>query len=142
MEFNRPTVPDPTETLAERTIAGKYSSQNQQRKTTTQAQEPAFDSTLKGENQAKQFIIPRVPNDFKESTIPEPYESQSECTTGSKYISQNKQCTTTSSQSHQETAYNTNLKDLKTGKSSKHGTKPQYSKRYKLFHGFLLKQAC
>ena len=51
MEFNRPTVPDPTETLAERTIAGKYSSQNQQRKTTTQAQEPAFDSTLKvGQN--------------------------------------------------------------------------------------------
>ena len=47
MEFNRPTVPDPTETLAERTIAGKYSSQKQQRKTTTEAQSPAFDSTLK-----------------------------------------------------------------------------------------------
>ena len=111
MEFNRPTVPDPTETLAERTIAGKYSSQKQQRKTTTEAQSPAFDSTLKGENQAKQFIIPRVPNDFKESTIPEPYESQSECTTGSKYISQNKQHTKTSAQA-QETAFNsTNLKD-------------------------------
>ena len=49
-------------------------------KKTTQAQEQAFDSTLKGDNRAKQFIIPRVPNDFKEYTIPEPHEIQSECT--------------------------------------------------------------
>ena len=77
----------------------------------TEAQEPAFHPTLKGENWVKQFIIPRVPNDFEESTILKPRESQSECTTGCKYISQNKQHTKTSAQA-QETAFNsTNLKD-------------------------------
>ena len=32
MEFNEPTILDPPDTPAERTIAGKYSSQNQQQK--------------------------------------------------------------------------------------------------------------
>lgn len=92
-------------------------------KKTTQAQEQAFDSTLKGDNRAKQFIIPRVPNDFKEYTIPEPHEIQSECTTGCKYISQNRQRTKTSAQS-QERALDTNLKDANGAKQVNLGKSP------------------
>ena len=75
------------------------------------------------QGRAKQFIIPRVPNDFEESNIPEPHERQSECTTGSKYVSQDKQCTIKSSQA-QVTAFDTNLKDANRSNQVNRGQSP------------------